>query len=52
MKQTVFAGFLLVLAGCASSSVLDVATAITPAAAKRVFEKANKLAGSFRSAGT
>jgi uncharacterized protein with GYD domain len=27
-------------------------TAITPAAAKRVFEKANKLAGSFRSAGT
>ena len=27
-------------------------TAISPAAAKRVFEKANKLAGSFRSAGT
>jgi uncharacterized protein with GYD domain len=27
-------------------------TAITPAAAKRVFEKANKLVGSFRSAGT
>ena len=26
MKQTVFAGFLLVLAGCASSSVLDVAS--------------------------
>lgn len=33
-------------------SHMHTVTAITPAAAKRVLEKANKLAGSFRSAGS
>jgi hypothetical protein len=48
------AGLAPIAVGAAGGGVshTKTVTAITPTAAKRVFEKASKLAGSFRSAGS